>query len=93
MLRGYCGVLDPNINNINAQPHVLMNTVKSRLENQWEYVGHDMFDQEFKLQMNVYLKNKQHSVKLLIEAGESRHEDYSEEHWESMKCLVALEAK
>jgi hypothetical protein len=93
MLRGYCGVLDPSINNINAQPHVLMNMMKSRLENQWEYVGYDLFYQEFKAQVNVYLKNRQHSLKLLIEARESRHEDCSEEHWESMKCLVTSEAK
>jgi hypothetical protein len=58
MLHGYCGVLDLNIDNINAQPHVLMNIVKNRLEDQWEYVGYDLSYQEFKAQMNVYLNNR-----------------------------------
>jgi hypothetical protein len=43
MLCGYYGVLDPNIDSINAQPHALMNTVKIRLEDQWEYVGYELF--------------------------------------------------
>jgi hypothetical protein len=93
MLHGYCGVLDPSINNINAQPHVLMNTVKSRLEDQWEYVGYDLSYREFKAQVNVYLKNKQHSLKLFIEVGEPRLRDCSEDHWENMKHLIALEVK
>jgi hypothetical protein len=66
ILHGYYGVLDLNINNNNAQPHVLMNIVKSKLEDQWEYVGYDLSYQEFKAQMNVYLNNRQHSLKLLI---------------------------
>jgi hypothetical protein len=57
ILHGYCGVLDPSINNINAQPHVLMNTMKSKLEDQWEYVGYDLSYREFKAQKNVYLNN------------------------------------
>jgi hypothetical protein len=93
MFHEYCGVLDLNIDNINAQPHVLMNTLKSRLEDQWEYVDYDLSYQNFKAQVNVYLKNRQHSLKLFIEAGESRPKNCNEEHWESMKCLVASEAK
>jgi len=54
----YYGILDPNIDSINAQPHALMNTVKTRLEDQWEYVGYELFYREFKAQMNVYLKNR-----------------------------------
>jgi hypothetical protein len=57
MVRGYCCVLDPSINNVNAQPHILMNTMKNRLEENWEYVGYDLSYYEFKAQVNVYLKN------------------------------------
>ncbi len=89
----YYGILDPNIDSINAQPHALMNTVKTRLEDQWEYVGYELFYREFKAQMNVYLKNRWHSLKIFIEACEPRHKDCSEEHWESMKCLVTSKAK
>jgi hypothetical protein len=32
MLRGYCNCLDPSVDNINAQPHHLMNEVLHRLE-------------------------------------------------------------
>jgi hypothetical protein len=42
MLYGHYGLLDPSLDNINAQPHVLMNTVKSKMEDQWEYVGYDL---------------------------------------------------
>jgi hypothetical protein len=42
MLCGYCRILDPSINNINAQPHILMNLVKNRLEENWEYVVYDL---------------------------------------------------
>jgi hypothetical protein len=93
MLCGYCGILDPSINNINVQPHALMNIVKGKLEDQWEYVGYDLSYREFKAQVIIYLKNRRHSLKLLIEACESKHGDCSEKHWESMKCLVASEAK
>lgn len=41
MLCGYCCILDPNTDNVNAQPHILMNTMKNRLEENWEYVGYD----------------------------------------------------
>jgi hypothetical protein len=58
MLSRYCRILDPNIDNINAQPHILMNLVKNRLEDNWEYVGYDLSSYEFKAQVNVYLKNK-----------------------------------
>jgi hypothetical protein len=58
MLHGYHGILYPSIDNINAQPHALMNMVKIRLEDQWEYAGYNLFYKKFKAQMNVYLKNK-----------------------------------
>jgi hypothetical protein len=53
MSHGYCGVLDPNIDNINVQPYVFMNMMKSRLEEKWEYIGYDFFFHEFKAQVNV----------------------------------------
>ncbi len=56
MSHGYCGVLDPNIDNINIQPYVFTNMMKSRLEEKWEYIGYDFFFHEFKAQVNVYLK-------------------------------------
>jgi hypothetical protein len=43
--------------------------------------------------VNVYLKNRRHAFKLLIEVGEARLDDCAKEHWENMKHLVALEAK
>jgi len=42
MLQGYYYVLDPNIDNINAQPHHLINEMKSRLKDNWEYIGYDL---------------------------------------------------
>jgi hypothetical protein len=57
MLCGYCHFLDPSIDNINARPHILMNKMKNRLEENWEYVGYAFSYREFKAQMNVYLKN------------------------------------
>ncbi len=32
MLHGYCSILDPSIDNVSAQPHMSMNLVKSRLD-------------------------------------------------------------
>jgi len=37
------------VDNINAQPHALMNEVKSRLEDNWEYVKYDLAYEEFKV--------------------------------------------
>ncbi len=48
MLCGYCHILDSSIDNINAQPHILMNLVKNKLEKNWEYVGYDLSYCEFK---------------------------------------------
>lgn len=42
MLRSYCSVFDPSIDNINAQPHPMMNAVKDRLDKAWEYIGSDL---------------------------------------------------
>jgi hypothetical protein len=42
MLCGYYNVLDPNIDNINAQPHALMNQILNRLAKNWEYVGYEL---------------------------------------------------
>jgi hypothetical protein len=63
------------------------------LEKNWEYVGHDLSYKEFKAQVNVYLKNRRHVLKLLIEANVARPKDCTDDQWESMKCLIALEAK
>jgi hypothetical protein len=43
--------------------------------------------------VNVYLKNRQHGLKNLIESSAATPDDYVEEHWESMKHLIVLEAK
>ncbi len=93
MLHGYCSCLDPSIDNINAQPRALMNQVRNRLEENWEYVGNDLSYREFKAQVNVFLKNRRHGLKLLIEAGAARPNDCAEEHWENMKRLITSEAK
>ncbi len=56
MLCGYCSCLDLNIDNNNAQLHHLMNEVFHMLEENWEYVGHDLSYKEFKAQVSVYLR-------------------------------------
>lgn len=58
ILHGYYFVLDQSVDNINAKPHALMNEVKGRLDDNWDYVGYDLAYKEFKMQMNVCLKNK-----------------------------------
>jgi hypothetical protein len=58
MLCGYYSVLNPSVDNINAQPRALMNEVKGRLDDNWEYIGYDLAYKELKVQVNVYLKNK-----------------------------------
>ncbi len=88
MLHGYCSCLDLGIDNINAQPHHMMNEVFHRLEENWEYVGHDLSYKEFKAQVNVYLKNRRHALKLLIEANATRPRDCTNDHWENMKHLI-----
>jgi hypothetical protein len=57
-----------------------MNEVKGRLDDNRKYIGYDLAYKEFKVQVNVYLKNKQHSLKLLLELGGARPSDYLEEH-------------
>lgn len=93
MLQGYCRILDPSIDNINSQPHVSMNLVKSRLDENWEYVKYELSFLEFKAQVNVDLKNKRHDLKLLIESGVGRPDDCELEHWETIKWHIASEAK
>jgi hypothetical protein len=78
MLCGYCSNLDPSIDNINSQPHTKMNEVKSKLEENWEYVSYDLSYREFKAQVNVYFKNKKYVLKFTIEVG--RHDDCPIEH-------------
>ncbi len=80
MLRNYCRVLNLNVDNINARPHALMNEVKNRLDENWEYVRYDLSYKEFKAQMNVYLKNRQCALILLIDVGGMRPNDYAEDH-------------
>ncbi len=63
------------------------------LENNWEYVGHDLSYKEFKAQVNVYLKNRCHALKLLIETNVARPGDCTKIHWENMKRLIVLKAK
>jgi hypothetical protein len=53
-----------------------MNEVKGRLDDNWEYIGYDLAYKEFKVQVNVYLENKQHSLKLLLDLGGTRPSDY-----------------
>jgi hypothetical protein len=36
------------VDNINAQPHALMNEIKGRLDEKWEYVDYDLVYKEFK---------------------------------------------
>jgi len=43
--------------------------------------------------VNVYLKNRHHALKLLIEANAARPGDCTNDHWETMKRLIALKAK
>ncbi len=81
------------MDNINAQPHALMNEVKSRLEDNWEYVKYDLAYEEFKVQVNVYVKNRRHALKLLIEVGGMRLDHCAEDHGENMKRFIASDAK
>jgi hypothetical protein len=39
--------------------------------------------------MYVYLKNKRHGLKLLIDASAPRPNECVEEHWEGMKHIIA----
>jgi len=55
-----------------------MNEVKSKLEENWEYVSYDLSYREFKAQVNVYFKNKKYVLKFTIEVG--RHDDCPIEH-------------
>jgi hypothetical protein len=66
-----------------------MNEVLHRQEEDWEYVGHDLSYKEFKAQVNVYLKNRRHALKLLIKVNLARPKDYTYDHWENMKRLIA----
>jgi hypothetical protein len=43
--------------------------------------------------VNVCLKNKQNALKLFIEANVFRPKDYTKDHWESMKHLIASDTK
>jgi hypothetical protein len=70
-----------------------MNEVLHKLEKNLEYVGHDLSYKEFKAQMNIYLKNRCHALKLLIETDATRPRDCTNDHWESMQRLIASEAK
>jgi nitrous oxidase accessory protein NosD len=54
-----------------AQPHHMMNEMRSSLEDNWEYVGYDLLFREFKVHANVFLNNRQHGLKLFIEANAS----------------------
>ncbi len=93
MLCAYCSILHPSINNINPQPHALMNQVKAILDKSWEYVGYEPSYKEVKAQVNVYLKNRRHALKNLIEASALRPDDCPEDHWDNLKHLVTSEAK
>jgi hypothetical protein len=81
------------MDNINAQPHTLMNEIRSILKDKWEYVRYNLSYREFKSQINVYLKNRCHVLQLLIEAWGGRLDDYLGQHWENIERFIALEAK
>jgi hypothetical protein len=70
-----------------------MNLVRSRLDANWEYVGYDLSYPEFKAQVNLYVKNRRHALKILIESSGNRHNDCVVKHWESMIHLITFEAK
>jgi len=50
---------------------------QNRLDKNWEYVGYDL---SFKAQMNIYLKNRQHALIVLIDAGGMKSNDCVEDH-------------
>jgi hypothetical protein len=54
--------------------------MKSRLKENWEYVGYDFY-WEFKAYLNVFLKNRKHGLKLFIETNTLRPTNYVVEHW------------
>ncbi len=74
-------------------PHVNNNLVRNILDKNWEYVGYDLSFRKFKTQVNVYLKNRRHALKLLIESGVGRLDDCGIDHWENIKCFITLKAK
>ncbi len=80
MLHGYYRVLDSSIYNINVQPYHLINEMKSRLKENWEYVGYDLSYQAFKAHLNVFLKNRRHGPKLFIETNALKPIDDVVEH-------------
>jgi hypothetical protein len=88
MLHAYCFVLNPSVENINAQPYALMNEVKGRLDDNSEYISYDLAYREFKASLNVYLKNKQHSLKLLLESEGARPSNCPKEHLENMRRFI-----
>ncbi len=53
-------------------------------------MGYDLPYREFKAQMNVYLKNRQHGLKLMRKVGGERPDDHAQEHWENLKCSLLL---
>jgi hypothetical protein len=47
--------------------------MKSILKDNWEYVGYDLSYWEFKVQVNVFLNNKQNVLKFFIDVSATRH--------------------
>ncbi len=48
---------------------------------------------EFKAQVNLYVKNRRHALKILIESSGNRPNDCAIKHWENMIHLITFEAK
>ncbi len=74
-------------------PNPLHGWIKWKPKENWEYIGYDLSYKEFKAHVNVFLKNRRHALKTLIEGGASRPKDYQKEHWESLKHLIASKTK
>jgi hypothetical protein len=54
-----------------------LNQVLSKLVENREHIGYDLSYQEFKAQVNVFLKNRKHGLQLLIEASGARLNNYA----------------
>jgi hypothetical protein len=71
--------------------YVFTNQVLSRLVKNSDYVGYDLSYWEFKAIVNVFLKNRKHGLKLLIEVSEARPNVCLREHWENMVNALLLQ--
>ena len=70
------------------QPSNVIEQIRVRLEEEFEYTGHNLGATKLRTQIGLALSQRRHTLLHLIRTGAERLHECSEEHWEGLMEVV-----